>query len=216
MKKKGFTLVEMLAVITILTIIMIITFPNFSSLTQTTKSKYEATTRVLLTTAASMYVSNNLNDIESDIASAGTTGYCIPVGKLIAYEYLDSDLKDKDGNPISLNQCIRVKLSTVDGKKKYEYSILNTSDVASGDFMPPILQLVKKGNVECSTTMTLSFEEFKNTCTVYSIDDGTSVDITNSPASNISKDNKIFLQYSSTDSSGNKSVPLKIQLITQE
>ena len=117
MNRKGFTLVELLSVIAIITIMMLVSFPNFSSLTNKANKKYDNTVKVLLKNAAKIYVNNNRLEIDEILQTSEK--YCIPIGKLMAYEYLDSDLKSTDGNLIDKDNCINISKTLVDGKVNY-------------------------------------------------------------------------------------------------
>ena len=97
-KNKGFTLVELLGVLVITMLLLLLAFPNFSNLTNKAKSNYDSTTRVLIKSAATMYVNNNMQKIENAINNSQDGIICIPLGTLVANEYLDSDLEDSQGN----------------------------------------------------------------------------------------------------------------------
>ena len=137
-KKKGFTLIELLAVLVVLALIMAVSFPNFASLKDTAKENYERSTQIFLRRAAEMYVNNN-----PEIIGDGNN-VCIQVGKLVALEYLDSELKTKNGNPIPMDQCVRVNkiVDTESGKTEYKYSV-TYNDTQSGDYYPPLITMRK-------------------------------------------------------------------------
>lgn len=222
--KKGFTIVELVCVITLLAIIMLVAFPNFASLTNTVKNNYDNSTKILIKSAASMYVNNNRDEIDTALSSSNSV--CIPIGKLIAYEYLDDDIKDKDGNPLSVKQCVDVTKTTTSGKVKYNYNIGNTSIGDNIDYLPPVLYVKKLPNASnpsiiCKpTTIASSWQDFKSNCGVFSKDgDSTEVNITgelnDGPTAKCTKrveENSITLTCNDQDSSGNKSLPLKVYI----
>lgn len=171
-KNNGFTLIELLAVLVLLALIMAISFPNFTNLTNNAKANYERSTQVLLKSAAKMYVNNN-----PEVIGEGNN-VCIQVGKLVALEYLDSELKTSDGTPIPMDQCVRLNKTVVDGKTKYTYSI-TVNDTQSGDYYPPLITMRKAAdstsNIMCSKLITLTerktsmseyIAEYDNNCEV--------------------------------------------------
>lgn len=215
---KGFTLVELMAVLVILALIITLAFPNFSDLASKAKSNYDASTKVMVKNAARMYVTNNTAEVEKNLQSNGGS-YCIPIGKLIAYEYLDSDIKDKNGNSIDDNKCVAITKSG----KTYQYDTSLTQTV-TGDFKPPVITITGTG---CKSVMSVnSYADFDNNCTVKAVDNIDSAKIfkqikekeSDSKLSKVvvQENNKIFITYSAIDSSNNKSVPLQVQLTLPE
>lgn len=221
MNKKGFTITELIAVMTLLAIIIAISFPNFSSLTKKAKSNYDSSTKVFLKNAASMYVNNNTSEVDTYLQTNSTL--CVPIGKLIAYEYLDSDLKDSSGNAINERQCINITKTTTNGKTRYNYNVDNNDTVSvSTDYIPPVISFSNKtGESNCSsfmsvsaTTLSTAVSEFESKCEIQVKDN---VDTTlNANLKTTLKNKKLFLEYNSTDTAGNKAIPLKITLTSSE
>lgn len=215
--KKGFTLIELVGVIVLIAIIMFLAYPNFANLSKKAKLKYDMSTKVLIKSAASMYVNNNKEEIDTKLNSS--TKVCIPIGRLVAYEYLDSELTKSDGTQMQYNSCVNVSKETQDGKTKYKYDVDNNDTIASTiDYMPPVLKLKTKpgfNNVECKRIMTVaSINDFISRCEVAATDDKDGSVEVKGPIQKIGRDNKrVFLEYNATDLSGNKAVPLKIELI---
>ncbi len=234
--KKGFTLVELLAVIVVLMLILLLAYPNFYKLTDSYKSKYDATTRVLLKNAASMYVNNNIEDIEAYF-KYNSDPLCIPIGKLIAYEYLDSDLRDSSGE-ISKNRCINVtkNVDSTSGEISYIYDTLTTSSISSStDYLPPVIYMISKdsNDYECRELMNVTnqqldkytdarniiekFEKFvEDKCEIGAkdnVDGNISSDNITASISLNSNLNRFYMTYNVKDSSGNKAIPLKIELV---
>lgn len=225
--KKGFTLVELLAVLVIMALLMTLAFPNFSSLTSKAKSNYDSSTKVLLRSAAKMYVSNNRQEVDEYLKS--NTKYCLPVGKLIAYEYLDSDIKDVSENVIPNNKCINITKNGDD----YLYNV-DTNDTinSSADYLPPIITITGSN---CKTIMNISSIDEFNQCIVKATDDRDAAKTFKNIREKeeilseerrktemvldktvVQEDNKIFVYYNATDSSGNKSISLQVQLTLPE
>ena len=238
-KNKGFTLVELLGVLTILALLLLLAFPNFTKLTSNANSNYDRSNRVLVRSAARMYIDNNEEEVKQAIQANGS--FCLPIGKLIAYEYLDSNLKsasktyDKD----------KVVIIT---EENNEYQIdPDTNQTASScgitDYLPPIITISKKGNTQCGSVTTVqaatldaAITTFDTDCKVEvtdnSLSTGSSVQFEGIKISEVNKkvndltlnktlyqdekdSNKIYITYNAADEAGNKAIPLKIQLIRQ-
>ena len=92
LNNKGFTLVELLAVIAILIIIALVAIPNISSSIERTKDKQDAAIKRVIKSAGDLYTSNNKSKFNSG-------GNCLSVSILINEDYLDeadvSSYKDK-------------------------------------------------------------------------------------------------------------------------
>lgn len=204
--EKGFTLVEVMAVMIIMMIIMIMAFPNFTEMTKSAKGSYDINTQKFIKNAARMYVNNNIDEFTNN----GT--YDLPVGKLIAYEYLDSDIKNYSGNnPISDNTIVVVTRGLENGKTKFTYAI-DTTRTATGDYYPPVLTL-KKGTevVNPDTVTATTLQEYESMYTVVANEtlnsDGIKKVITRGYSEKI-----LLIEYTATDTSGNKAIPLKVKL----
>ena len=232
---KGFTLTELVAVLVILVLLMAMAYPNFANLSTTAKGNYDNATKIIIRSAASMYVNNNKEKVDEKIQSDGE--YCVPIGTLIAYEYLDSEIHDANGTAIPHDQCVLVTMTTdSNSKNKYSYDIQDKTanpKKATGDFLPPLIKLKKLNTTECDFVMNISnIEDFYNNCEVEVTDnvDETAkfqiIQISEEEA-NESRDlkldkifteenNKIFINYTATDSSGNKAIPIQVQLILPE
>ena len=216
---KGLTLVELMAVLVIMALLMTLAFPNVSELTNKAKSNYDRTTQILIKSAAKMYVSNNIQEIETALQNSNTHSYCLPIGKLIAYEYLDADLKNLDNQSINHKKCIIITKNN----EAYQYN-LDSSQEDDGDFLPPVITITGDG---CSSTMSVnSYTVFDSSCTVKASDNIDSTKTfkpikekeTDNKLSKvvIQEDDKIFIKYNATDTSGNKSIPLQVQLTITE
>ena len=94
---KGFTLVEVLAVLVILVVIMSIAIPNISSSLERSKGKQDTARIDVLEAYAELYVADNKNTIYNNLKNAGTDKCYIELNKLEGYASED-ELKDSDGN----------------------------------------------------------------------------------------------------------------------
>lgn len=100
LNNKGFTLVELLAVLAILIAIMSIAIPVISSSLERTKDKQDESRERVIESAAELYVADHKNAIYSKLDANGKN--CINIDiDLINYlteeEKMDSDNKPKEG-----------------------------------------------------------------------------------------------------------------------
>ena len=108
--RKGFTLVELLAVLVILSAIMAIVIPSLSSSMERAKNKKMESNKKLLISAAEMYVSDHRYSIDNNSSSC-----YISLGILVDGGYITNDIiYSDDGN------LTGVILYTKSGNK-YEY-----------------------------------------------------------------------------------------------
>ena len=115
LNNKGFTLVELLAVLVILVAIMSIAIPSISSSLERSKAKQEESRAKLLESAAELYVTDHRNSI--------TNSSCvITLETLLNENYIDEDdATDSDGNPLdTASTCVKYE-KDAEGKIIYEY-----------------------------------------------------------------------------------------------
>ena len=115
MKKKGFTLVELLGVIVILVLIMLLVFTTSSSVFKRSKKNLDKETLNLIYAAADSYVTQN---VDSYPKTEGST-YCLSLNTLVNEGLLPEELKQYvEGEDIPLSRTVSI---TVDSKKTYTY-----------------------------------------------------------------------------------------------
>ena len=94
MKKNGFTLVELLAVVTIISILLLLVVPKITNQLNNSKSEVNEVTKKIIYSAAEKYIKDNNMKIEYD--------YCLSVEELQDKEYLSDTITDnKSGLDIS-------------------------------------------------------------------------------------------------------------------
>ena len=101
--KKGFTLVEVLAVIVITGLIFLIAFPTMLNSIKKSQDKIDDNTFELLKNASKEYSSDNIDNIEDN--------YCIDVNTLISGGYIDEDIITAKDNKL-LNKAIKYNENT--------------------------------------------------------------------------------------------------------
>ncbi len=125
MKKKGFTLVELLAVITLLSLVMIIVVSAISSPYRNMKKDLNESQKKLIISAAETYIQrykNNYPSVEGNI-------YCISLNDLVKERLLEDNLVNAlEDNKLDLNLGIKV---TVDSKISYHFEFDETQSACT-------------------------------------------------------------------------------------
>ena len=112
--KKGFTLMEMIAVIGILALMTLIILPNLLNQVNNKKEELSSTMKKMIYSATDLYLNDN---VESYPKIAGNN-YCIKLQELVNSNYLKTPLNDVEtGGTIDLNQKRSV---TVDAYGQYD------------------------------------------------------------------------------------------------
>ena len=121
MKKRGFTLTEMLGVMTLLVVIFALIYPNVMNMMEKSKqSEYEEyLSNVYLATEAYINSNNEISSLLSDVGSEVTVSF----SDLLASGYLNSKLVDpKTNKKTSSNPTVEVVI-TVAKDRTFTYSI---------------------------------------------------------------------------------------------
>ena len=105
--KRGFTLIELMAVVVIISLIAILTFPNIINQINKSKDANKSNINSVVIAAAKKYVADNPSEFEEN-------EYCLSIDTLVSNDYVKEDIfKDSD----ILNKKV-IKLATE--KSKYE------------------------------------------------------------------------------------------------
>lgn len=114
LNQKGFTLVELLAVLVILVAIMGIAIPTISSSLERTKAKQNESRYKVLETAAEQYVTDHKNAIYTNLDNNGTNSCAIQIDSI---DFLtEEEMLDANDKPLNNHYIIFTRPST------YEYS----------------------------------------------------------------------------------------------
>ncbi|MEE3343358.1 MAG: prepilin-type N-terminal cleavage/methylation domain-containing protein [Bacilli bacterium] len=100
LNNKGFSLIELLAVLVILIAIMSIAMPSISSSLERNKDKQTKAKKALIESAAELYVTDHKNEVSNND--------CITIDTLINEGYLEDD---------EIKGCVKYKI--VDGEATY-------------------------------------------------------------------------------------------------
>ena len=118
--KKGFTLIEILAVVVVISLIFILALPKINNTLKNKKSDIDNTTNNIIITASKLYISDHVNEF---LKFDGNV-YCLPLTTLTKDGYLESPVRnitdDKD-----ITETMSVKISFNGG---YKYEIVNRKD----------------------------------------------------------------------------------------
>lgn len=122
MKKRGFTLVELLGVIVLLAAISLVTMPAILNQINNAQNKIDSSTQSIIINAAKLYVDDNLNDFEKNT----TKTYCLTLINLIKDDYLDEGIVnanlESNQDKISETKTVKVTYTT-----EFVYEIVNNN-----------------------------------------------------------------------------------------
>lgn len=88
--KKGFTLVELLAVIVLLTLIFALVYPNILEISEKQEGKIDEAKKALINSAVLNYMNANLNQYPQSIGK----NYCIKIETLDSEALIPVDVSD--------------------------------------------------------------------------------------------------------------------------
>lgn len=104
--KKGFTLIEMIAVVGIIAIMSILVMPLVINQLSEKKEDINETTKELIFTAADLYLNENISNKQVNVK------YCVKLEDIISSGYLKGPLKDvNSGKPIDTSRLLYVEVN---------------------------------------------------------------------------------------------------------
>ena len=119
--KKGFTLVELIAVIIILAALALVTFPALLNQINNTKGKISDATKELIISAAKSYMNENLNLYPRQDG----VKYCLNLDLLVSEDYLSESIISSDNN-------LDDKGVSITYNETYSYDIQDLSECMIG------------------------------------------------------------------------------------
>lgn len=112
--KKGFTIAELVGVVIILCVIGLLAFPPILNLVKGTEKDLDESTKELVITATTQYLTKYSNDYPKTIDSV----YYISIEDLVKEQLLSNNLIESSS--LELNSCVKVN---VNNNYKYEYNV---------------------------------------------------------------------------------------------
>lgn len=103
-ENKGFTLAELIGVVTLVGILCLITFPPIIKQVQQKEKDVDEATKQIVFAATELYINSHFEEYQK---VEGDT-YCISLQQLIDEDYLEEPFKDASGKEISLTTMIGV------------------------------------------------------------------------------------------------------------
>lgn len=119
MNKKGFTLVELLAVITLLMALLVLTFPTVLEMIQKKEQEIDQAKLDLIYSAADSYMNNNKNTYPKKVGNI----YCISVQTLTDEHLLAFEADDKVLYTNDKKDTLNVVRIAIGKNSKNAYSI---------------------------------------------------------------------------------------------
>ncbi len=125
MKKNGFTLVEILAVLVLIAAIAIISVPSIINYINQSKNEISAVTEQLIFTGVDLYVENNKNLFPEKSGNQ----YCVTLNDVVESGVLDKPIIDSvSDEEIDLNKFVKISYLYDENLKinKYNYEIVDS------------------------------------------------------------------------------------------
>ena len=102
--KKGFTLIEMIAVVGILAFMSLIILPKLLDQFNNKREELSNTAKTIIYSAAELYLNDNIEIYPKTVG----TPYCVKLQELVDLNYLKAPLTDiETGNDINLEQKVK-------------------------------------------------------------------------------------------------------------
>ena len=118
-KNKGFTLVELLAVIILLSLLMLLVFPKIVNTIKNSSKDTDKLSEQLIYNATKLYVEKYKNNYPKNDGNV----YCVAVKDLVDEKYLTGPVTFSDGEDISNTKTVEVSYTGV-----FEYSLKDNTE----------------------------------------------------------------------------------------
>ena len=120
--KKGFTLVEIIAVITVMSILLVIITPYILNTVNNKKGEISNEAKQIIYDATDLYVKEN----QDNYPTVANSIYCIKLETLVKDGKLEAPIKDmKSDKEIPLTNMIKV---TIDDYNQYNYELVKKEE----------------------------------------------------------------------------------------
>lgn len=149
MNKKGFSLLEVLAVIVAISIITLLVVPNILNMVNNKRNNISETAKQMIYDAADLYVNENTGSYPI----VNNSVYCIKLETLVNNGKLESPIKDfKKDKEIPLNYYVK---TTINSQNQYEYELVDNTQCS-----PTIAYYITDENNEVKEkTITIKFPQ---------------------------------------------------------
>lgn len=123
--KKGFTLIEIIAVICVVAILTLLIMPNILNLVNNKRDEVSSAAKEMIYDATDLYIKEN-----SSLYPINTSGvYCIKIETLVNDGKLVEPVKDlTTDKEIPLNYYVKV---TIDSYNQYQYTLVNKCETSN-------------------------------------------------------------------------------------
>lgn len=203
MKKNGFTLVELIGVITILAIISLITIPIADNAIKKSKEKADATQKTNIELAAKNWALDYMEEI-------GANSISITLGQLKNESYLASDVEKPSTGVVYDNNTV-IKIDYIN--KDYVPTLTETVSV-SGDINNPLDNTVSSSSpyilLKGNAVVNISVGDiYTDAGALYFIDEGDTT-VTSTGTVDTATAGTYYIKYTATSSSNTTSIVRKI------
>ena len=117
--KKGFTLIEILAVVTIIGLLFVLVIPKITNSLSNKKEDISVINERLIISAAKNYV----EDYIDEFAKENSKTYCLPIKTLIKENYLEEAKDITNDKDIVNTKCVKITF-----ENSFKYEIKNKKD----------------------------------------------------------------------------------------
>ena len=117
--KKGFTLIEILAVVTIVGLLFILVMPKITNSLNSKKDDLNTINKNVIINAAKNYVYDNSDTFLKEDKKI----YCLPLNTLVKEKYLENIKDVTNDKDITNSKCVKIYFD-----KSFKYEIVNKSE----------------------------------------------------------------------------------------
>lgn len=128
MKNKGFTLVELLAVLVLVAALTLIAVPSIINYVNESKDEISDATQKLIYSGAELYIDSRPNEYEKEVGNR----FCVTLQDIVDAKYLTAPILDSvSGEEIDLNKFVKINYIYDNNLEysKFDYEIVDTCDV---------------------------------------------------------------------------------------
>ena len=154
-KKKGFTIIELLATIIIIGLLVSIAYISVTSILDNGDNNYYKSQEDMLVLAGREYYADNRSELPDDIGDTST----VPLEKLVEEKYIDS-ITDEDGNDCNgTTSGVTVQKVTEKDYQYYGLLVCDNYTTTEDKSSPKITFSPNKKSSEGSITVKMNIED---------------------------------------------------------